>query len=78
MIPSRLVPSLSGSINGLNGTVVLQINGNAVTRTANGAFSFSARLITGTSYQVSVQTQPSGQTCTVANGSGTAKATVKT
>jgi hypothetical protein len=70
--------TVGGSITGLNGTVVLQINGgNAVTRSANGAFSFSARLITGTSYHVAVQTQPSGQTCTITNGSGTAKATVK-
>lgn len=69
--------TIGGSITGLNGTVVLQNNGgNAVTRSANGAFSFTTQVNGGGSYLVTVQTQPSGQNCTVTNGSGTANATV--
>jgi len=69
--------TIGGSITGLNGTVVLQNNGgNAVTRSANGAFSFAAQVSGGSSYLVTVQTQPSGQNCSVTNGSGTANATV--
>lgn len=36
----------------------------------NGAFTFPTPLTPGTSYTVSVATQPTGQTCAVGNGSG--------
>ena len=38
---------------------------------ANGSFTFATQLACGAAYSVTVQTDPSGQTCTVANGSGT-------
>ncbi len=38
---------------------------------ASGAFTFTNAIASGTSYSVSVSTQPSGQTCSVSNGSGT-------
>ncbi len=38
---------------------------------ANGPFAFATALTTGSTYAVTVLTQPSGQTCTVSNGSGT-------
>ena len=57
---------------GLSGTVVLQDNGgDNLTVTANGAFTFATKLATGAGYAVTVKTNPAGQTCTVANGSGT-------
>jgi uncharacterized repeat protein (TIGR03803 family) len=52
--------------------LTLQDNGgDDLVVTANGSFTFSTALDTGASYAVTVLTQPSGQTCTVANGSGT-------
>jgi hypothetical protein len=48
--------------------VLLDNNAGALTINANGSFVFATALASGTSYQVSVGTQPSGQTCTVANG----------
>ncbi|HEV2100406.1 MAG TPA: beta-propeller fold lactonase family protein, partial [Stellaceae bacterium] len=37
----------------------------------NGSFTFATSLATATSYTVTVSTQPTGQTCTVTNGTGT-------
>src|SRR5262245_8391148 len=69
--------TVGGTVAGLNGTVTLQNNGgNALTIATNGAFNFSAAMTANSAYAVSVQTQPSNQTCTVANGSGTANAAV--
>ncbi len=63
--------SIGGAISGLDGTVVLQNNGgNNLSRSTNGAFTFSTALTGGSTYAVTVQTQPTGQTCTVSNGSG--------
>ena len=64
--------TIGGTISGLTGTVTLQDNGGApLSVSANGAFSFSTELATGSPYSVSVVSQPSGETCTVTNGSGT-------
>ena len=65
--------SLSGVVSGLaSGTSVTLTDGsNLLTVSANGAFSFPQTLVAGTTYQVTVSTQPSGETCVVSNGSGT-------
>ncbi|MBX5482180.1 MAG: hypothetical protein IRZ16_10145 [Myxococcaceae bacterium] len=66
--------SVGGTISGLAGTVVLQNNGgNNLTLNANGSFSFSAQVDSGSNYWVTVLTQPisPSQTCTVTNGFGT-------
>ncbi len=64
--------TVGGSVSGLSGTVVLQNNGgNNLSVTANGAFTFSTALANASAYAVTVLTQPTGQTCTVGNGSGT-------
>jgi hypothetical protein len=64
--------TIGGTISGLSGTVVLQNNGgDTLTRSTNGSFTFATRLPGGTPYSVTVVTNPSGQTCAVANGSGT-------
>jgi len=64
--------SVGGSVSGLSGSVVLQDNGgDNLTVTANGSFTFATQLASGAAYNVSVKTNPAGQTCTVANGSGT-------
>ncbi len=44
---------------------------DSLTVTANGAFTFKTALATGATYSVTVGTQPTGETCTVTNGSGT-------
>ncbi len=69
--------AISGAVTGLTGTVVLQNNGgDNITLSANTAFTFSTRITSGGTYNVSVLTQPNGQTCTVTGGNGTATAYV--
>ena len=64
--------SVGGTVSGLSGTVVLQDNGgDDLSVSASGAFTFATALATGSAYNVTVKTNPAGQTCSVANGSGT-------
>ncbi len=71
--------TLGGSVSGLaaNGRLVLQNNGTAdLAVSANGGFTFGRRIAAGSTYAVTVSSQPAGQTCTVAQGSGTASGNV--
>src|SRR5579872_1063896 len=66
--------SIGGTVSGLNtGTSVTLLDNatNALKVTANGAFTFTTRLTSGTAYKVTVSVQPTGETCTVTNGTGT-------
>ena len=64
--------TVGGAVSGLSGTVVLQNNGgDNLSVSANGSFTFATALPTGAAYNVTVKANPSGQTCTVSNGSGT-------
>src|SRR6516162_2831991 len=64
--------SVGGSVSGLSGTVVLQNNGgDTLSVSANGSFTFATALVGGTAYNVTVKTNPTGQTCSVSNGTGT-------
>ena len=66
--------TIGGTISGLGAgkEVVLQINGgDTLPRSANGDFTFPAAVPDGTAYTVTVQTQPAGQVCSVANGTST-------
>lgn len=70
------VPGLSvgGSVSGLASgqSVTLQNNGgDALTIGANSSFVFPTLLAPGATYNVTVLTQPQGQTCSVAQGTGT-------
>jgi hypothetical protein len=68
---------LGGNVTGLSGTVVLASGtGQTKSISASGAFQFDTRIVTGASYAVTVQTQPTGQRCTVASGTGTLTADV--
>jgi len=50
---------------------VLQDNGgDNLSVGANGSFTFATPLAPGTAYSVTVKTNPTGQSCTVSNGSG--------
>ncbi len=76
-VPSAFF-SVGGTVSGLTGAgLVLQNNGGNFTPVAaSGNFTFSNTVGIGAPYNVTVNTQPAGQTCTVANGSGTASANV--
>src|SRR5215813_5651016 len=64
--------TVGGTVSGLSGTVVLQDNGgDNLSVGANGPFTFATALASGAAYSVTVLTSPSGQTCTISNGSGT-------
>ena len=65
--------SIGGTVTGLTPGTSLTLqdnNGSNVTVSADQGFSFPAGLASGASYDVSVLTQPLGQTCTVGNGIG--------
>ena len=67
--------SVGGTLSGATGTVILQDNGgDNLTVTANGPFTFGTPLADGASYNVTVLTNPAGQTCTLASGTGTVHA----
>jgi len=69
--------TIGGTVSGLSGTVVLKNNaGDNLSLAANGAFTFATALASGAAYNVTIATQPSGQTCSVSNGSGNAAANV--
>ena len=69
--------TIGGTVSGLTGTVVLANNGgDNLSRNANGSFTFASKVKKGKPYTVTVAAQPAGQTCVVANGSGTATADV--
>jgi hypothetical protein len=76
--------TVAGTVSGLQGSgLVLQDNGGdnlSVGGTGNVNFTFATPLAGGTSYAVTILTQPSnpGQTCSVSNGSGTATGNVTT
>jgi hypothetical protein len=65
--------TIGGTVSGLNGPgLVIQLNGSGdLSVSANGGFTFATALESGAAYEVTVLSQPAGQTCTVENGSGT-------
>ena len=76
--------SVGGVVSGLQGSgLVLQDNGGnnlTVSGTGNPSFTFPVPLPAGSTYAVTILTQPSapGQTCSVANGSGTLTSNINT
>ena len=75
MVPASLSSfTIGGNVSGLGAgksVVLLNNGGDALTRNANGSFTFATPLANGAAYAVTVGTQPVGQTCTVSNGTGT-------
>ena len=75
-VPPPSTFSVGGSISGLTGTVVLENvldnhGSDALTLDANAqSFTFPTPLANNANYAVQVRTQPSGQVCSVAQGSG--------
>ena len=72
--------TIGGSVTGLTGSgLVLQNNlGDDYAVAANGPYTFATPIIDGSTYNVSVLTQPTtpAQVCTVANNTGTVSANV--
>ena len=70
--------TVGGSVSGITGAgLQLQNNGgDTLAVSVNGTFTFASGIATGTTYAVTVLSQPSGQSCAVQNGSGTANAAV--
>jgi len=66
---------VGGTVSGLTGgTLVLAINVSGISSlsiTTNGAFTFG-NITSGTTYTISISTQPSGQICSLTGASGTA------
>ena len=74
-----LTYTIGGTISGLSASgLVLADNGGDNLSVASGAtsFTFATPLQSGATYAVTVATQPTGETCTVASGTGTATANV--
>ncbi|KDB53874.1 hypothetical protein X805_05060 [Sphaerotilus natans subsp. natans DSM 6575] len=70
--PGIATYAIGGTVSGLSGSLTLKNNGgDTLSLTTSGSFSFPTRLASGSPYAVTVGTQPTGQTCTVAGGSGT-------
>jgi N-acetylneuraminic acid mutarotase len=74
--------TIGGTVSGLSGKgLVLQDNGgDNLPLSADGAFTFVTAIASGSTYNVTVLTQPSGpsQTCVVNSGGGMANANVAT
>jgi hypothetical protein len=71
--------SVGGTLNGLASgqSVVLQNgSGDGVVVSANGSFVVATKVTSGTSYDVSVKTQPLGQTCITSANQGVVSANV--
>lgn len=63
--------SIGGAISGLSGSITIRNNGSDdLILNSNGAFSFLTAVAEGSTYSVSIAQQPTGQTCSVANGTG--------
>ncbi len=67
---------VGGNLTGLKvGTYLIltnSINGDTRTLTVDGVYAFAFSLAEGDQYNVTVTTQPTGQKCTLTNGSGAA------
>lgn len=69
--------TVGGTVTGLSGSGLVLQNGGGddLPISASGAFTFATRMLSGTSYSVTVKTAPTPQFCGVANGAGTIAAT---
>lgn len=71
--------TVGGTVSGLDtgkSVVLSNSGGSGYTVSANGAFTLPTAVPSGSSYSVTVIVQPPGQSCSVANGSGTATSNV--
>jgi uncharacterized repeat protein (TIGR03803 family) len=72
--PAPVDFTISGQVSGLvsGQRVILRNNGtDPLTMAANGAFTFSTALASGSDYSITIDSQPTGGICTVSAGAGT-------
>jgi alpha-tubulin suppressor-like RCC1 family protein len=63
--------TVGGNVSGLSGTLVISNNGSEnITLSSNGGFSFPTALNDGSTYNISIPTSPTNQTCTINNNIG--------
>jgi hypothetical protein len=64
--------TLTGALSGLDSSGLVIKNGSELLRIQDGSttFSFQKTVAAGTPFEVTVNTQPIGKTCSVANGTG--------
>ncbi|HUL93669.1 MAG TPA: FG-GAP repeat protein [Burkholderiales bacterium] len=76
--PTSYNYTVGGTVSGLSGAgLVLRNNGSDnLAVSTSGAFTFSKTVKKDAGYSVTVSAQPTGQTCTVTNGSGTVQSNV--
>lgn len=66
--------SIGGTVSGLSGAGLVLRNGtDNLAVSASGSFTFGTKVASGATYAVAVASQPSGQTCSVINASGTVR-----
>lgn len=70
-----IAETISGTVSGLNTTgLSLQLSHSATSETLNiassGNFEFISHLLVGTTWNVSIASQPTTQNCTISNNSG--------
>lgn len=63
--------TLGGTVTGLDGRLELLNGAEALSVTADGAFSFIGVLADGAGYAVTIEQRPSFQNCSITNASGT-------
>src|SRR5579863_20801 len=77
--PPPTTYTIGGTITGLSASgLTLDDNGGDTLTVSSGAstFTFATKVQSGGAYAVTVASQPTGETCTVSAGSGTASANV--
>lgn len=68
--------NVSVNVSGLSGTVVVAMGSSMLTFNADGTGTFGAMLPAGSTYNVTVSTQPANQYCAVPNGVGAISADI--
>ncbi|MBV1882451.1 MAG: S8 family peptidase [Pseudomonadales bacterium] len=67
--PDNPTFSTGGTIIGLSGSLSIRNNSEVLLATGS-SFTFNDQLAVGSVYNVTIESQPEGQTCTVSNGQG--------
>jgi hypothetical protein len=68
--PAATAFSVGGSVSGLTGSLQLENNGGESITVSGNNFTFPTTQANGSAYAVSIQSQPTGQQCTISNSSG--------
>ncbi|RHX92922.1 hypothetical protein [Leptospira stimsonii] len=64
--------NVGGTISGLSGSITIKNNGaDTTTISSNGAFTMTTPIADASAYSISISSQPAGQTCYIAQNSGT-------